>query len=148
MFDVTLSADRVSGHSADLRWTGVPMPHQKYVNLYRVLYQEAEHNAVPGADHRLNSVETKSVFRDAKLDTEKGLRLRGLDLDTKYKVWLEVYLRNGKVFQSNVLEVETADTMDAIDQRGKTLRLAQLVACLAPKSGFRNGIPYRVSRPP
>ena len=51
-FDVSLSSDRVSGNSVDLSWSGVPMPHQKYVNLYRVMYQEADtlRNGIPGAD--------------------------------------------------------------------------------------------------
>lgn len=36
----------------------------------------------------------------------------------RYQVWLEVYLRNGKVFQSNVVEVTTKDHQEPIDLEG------------------------------
>ena len=41
-----------------------------------------------------------------------------LSLCRRYQVWLEVYLRNGKVFQSNVIEVTTKEHQEPIDLQG------------------------------
>ena len=38
--------------------------------------------------------------------------LSGLRPLTRYQVWLQAYLRNGKVLESNVLEVATNDRKD------------------------------------
>ena len=40
------------------------------------------------------------------------MALRGLRPLTRYQVWLQAYLRNGKVIESNVLEVATNDRKD------------------------------------
>eukprot|EP00095_Tigriopus_kingsejongensis_P003970 maker-scaffold310_size212938-snap-gene-0.12 protein:Tk03970 transcript:maker-scaffold310_size212938-snap-gene-0.12-mRNA-1 annotation:"epidermal cell surface receptor" len=109
-FDVNLDPGRISGNSLELVWSGIPNPHQEYVNLYRILY--TEDNGEPHHPH-LNSVETQSVFKIAKIDSTKSVVLRNLKPLTKYQVWLEAYLRNGKVFQSNVLDVRTTDEKDA-----------------------------------
>ena len=41
-----------------------------------------------------------------------GVVLSGLRPQTRYHVWLQAYLRNGKVIESNVLEVATNDRKD------------------------------------
>ncbi|KAK2701316.1 hypothetical protein QYM36_020027, partial [Artemia franciscana] len=38
-FNISLSVTRIAEMSADLNWTGVPYPEDKYVTLYRVLFQ-------------------------------------------------------------------------------------------------------------
>ena len=40
------------------------------------------------------------------------MELSGLRPLTRYQVWLQAYLRNGKVIESNVLEVATNDRKD------------------------------------
>lgn len=72
-FSVELFSERVSGTTIDLGWTGVPSPQQKYVNLYRVLYVEDDKN----------SIETQSVFKVAKFDSMKSMRLKRLKMDTR-----------------------------------------------------------------
>lgn len=108
-FTVHLNPGRVSGNSLELVWSGIPSPHQKYVNLYRILY--AEDTGEPHHPH-LNAVETQSVFKIAKIDANKSVVISNLKPETKYQVWLEAYLRNGKVFQSNVVDLKTTDVED------------------------------------
>ena len=117
MFDIHLNPGQIGGNSLEMVWAGVPSPHQKYVNLYRVLYVEDDHDHAHHAGHshnhhhlpgsHLNAVETQSVFKIAKIDSSKSIVLKNLKPQTRYQVWLEAYLRNGKVLQSNVVEIKT-----------------------------------------
>ena len=95
--------DHVGTYDVDLSWTGVPMPHQQFVNLYRILYHE----------QNINSVEPElfDIFILAQdinhIDSVSKSRIISLRPDTPYQIWLEAYLRNGKVVTSNVLDITT-----------------------------------------
>ena len=112
-----------TAHTLDLHWSGPPNPHQKYVSIYRVLYveeddhdhhhlhhqhqhQQQRHHAAIASN---SIVEIQSVFKVAKIDSMNAVMLRNLRPLTRYQVWLQAYLRNGKVIESNVLEVRTND---------------------------------------
>ena len=86
-FSIALNLVSATAHSLDLHWSGPPNPHQKYVNIYRVLYVEDDHHEhhhhqqhqqqqrhrVEAASLLSNSVvEIKSVFKVAKIDSMNG----------------------------------------------------------------------------
>ena len=87
-FSIALNLVSASAHTLDLHWSGPPNPHQKYVNIYRVLYvedddhddhhqqhhqQQQRHRAAEAASLMSNSVvEIKSVFKVAKIDSMNG----------------------------------------------------------------------------
>ena len=95
-----MEASNIGAHSVDLSWTGVPMPRQTYVNLYRINYLEED----------LNLVDPHSAFIVSNIDTITSKRIDVLRPSTAYQIWLEAYLRNGKVVKSsNVLAIKTKD---------------------------------------
>ena len=47
------------------------------------------------------------MFKVAKIDSMNAVMLNNLKPETHYQVWLQAYLRNGKVIESNVLEIAT-----------------------------------------
>ena len=96
-FRIKLQADHVDPFSMDLSWTGVPSPFQKFINLYRILYLEED---MPGMDPH-------SAFIVSNIDVLSSSRIGHLQHSTAYQVWLEGYLRNGKVIKSNVLSITT-----------------------------------------
>ena len=99
-FDFTLSLEaiNVGAHSVDLSWTGVPLPRQTYVNLYRILYLE----------EATDLYDPHSAFIVSNIDTITSTRIDVLRPSTAYQIWLEAYLRNGKVVKSsNVLAITT-----------------------------------------
>jgi len=112
-FEVRLNVEEVGTEFVGLSWSGVPNPHQQFVNIYRILYAEensGEFDSNSAADFESlpsNNNDVFSVFKVAKLDSFKATRIRYLAPDTKYQFWLEAYLTNGKVYTSNVLEVKT-----------------------------------------
>jgi hypothetical protein len=65
--------DEVTKQIVSVSWSGVPTPHQKFVNIYRILYLE---------DHS-NSLEGRSVFKVAKIDSSRSARISHLRPDTK-----------------------------------------------------------------
>ena len=76
------------------------MPRQTYVNLYRINYLEED----------LNLVDPHSAFIVSNIDTITSKRIDVLRPSTAYQIWLEAYLRNGKVVKSsNVLAIKTKD---------------------------------------
>lgn len=79
------------------------MPHQHFVNLYRILY--LEENLSIGLDHH-------SAFIVSNIDSISSTRIGLLRPNRAYQIWLEAYLRNGKVAKSNVLSVKTLDGSD------------------------------------
>ena len=95
-----MEASNIGAHSVDLSWTGVPMPRQTYVNLYRINYLEED----------LNLVDPHSAFIVSNIDTITSKRIDVLRPSTAYQIWLEAHLRNGKVVKSsNVLAIKTKD---------------------------------------
>lgn len=75
-----------TAHTLDLHWSGPPNPHQKYVNIYRVLYvveddddhhHQHQHRHNVGQQrhqHAMSNsvVEIQSVFKVAKIDSHNG----------------------------------------------------------------------------
>jgi hypothetical protein len=72
-FAIQLKVDEVTKQIVSVSWSGVPTPHQKFVNIYRILYLE---------DHS-NSLEGRSVFKVAKIDSSRSARISHLRPDTK-----------------------------------------------------------------
>ena len=107
-FTIKLVSDQreIGANSVDLSWTGVPIPHQRYVNLYRILYQEE--NIVDPNPH--------SAFIISNINSISSTRIDLLRPSTAYQIWLEAYLRNGKVVKSNVLAITTQEGEDLPNQ--------------------------------
>ena len=64
-FKIKLKSDLRCKHLVDVSWSGVPMPHQQYVNVYHILYKEEDDvNAIPD-----------SVFKVAKIDSMRATRI-------------------------------------------------------------------------
>ncbi len=107
---INLSAwtDTVGSDFITLSWasSGVSGPKHHLVSLYRVLYSE----------HHVNEVEAaESVYVEAKQGLPDGARLEGLRSATRYQVWVEAYLRNGKIAKSNVLDITTAEGSNLVE---------------------------------
>ncbi|XP_065584667.1 roundabout homolog 1-like isoform X2 [Artemia franciscana] len=94
-FNISLSVTRIAEMSADLNWTGVPYPEDKYVTLYRVLFQGD------------GDPDTAAAFKLAKYDAPSFMTVKELKPCHKYRFWIEAYLTNGKVKISNVIDVMT-----------------------------------------
>ena len=108
----------IGANSVDLSWTGVPIPHQRYVNLYRILYQEE--NIVDPNPH--------SAFIISNINSISSSRIDLLRPSTAYQIWLEAYLRNGKVVKSNVLAITTQEGEDLPNQ-GNSLDIISIIDC-------------------
>ena len=93
-----LKASSIGPRSMDLSWSGVPMPRQNFVNLYRVLYLEED--VLAGSDPH-------SAFIVSNIDTKTSARIALPRPSMAYRVWMQAYLRNGKVIESNVLALHT-----------------------------------------
>lgn len=76
------------------------MPRQSFVNLYRILYLEEASDLVQ---------DPHSAFIVSNIDSISSTRIDVLRPNTAYQIWLEAYLRNGKVVKSNVLPIRTED---------------------------------------
>ena len=103
-FKLHLDMDHVGTYDVDLTWTGVPMPHQQFVNLYRILYHEQNINSV---EPELFDIFILAQDIGHNSDSISKSRIISLSPDTPYQIWLEAYLRNGKVVTSNVLDITT-----------------------------------------
>jgi len=99
-FNLILTTTSVSPRSISLSWRGVPRPHHQYASLYRVL----------AAEHHVNAMDDAvSVYVESTAATPTATTVAGLRPATHYQVWLEAYLRNGRIAKSNVLDVLTED---------------------------------------
>ncbi|XP_059468624.1 uncharacterized protein LOC132192596 isoform X2 [Neocloeon triangulifer] len=95
-FDLAVHVAMVKANSVELSWTGVPNPEDKYVNIFRAIYQ---------SDVEANKHELSSTFKLAKRDSVSNRTrtvIQALKPNTRYRIWLEAYLTNGKVKRSDV----------------------------------------------
>lgn len=94
-FEIEITAGKVSSQTAELFYSGIPEPEEKYVNVYRVVYlREVE---------RIDA----QTFKIPKTGQERKVFLNDLKPDIEYQVWLEAYLSNGRKKKSNVLTITT-----------------------------------------
>ncbi|KAJ2953164.1 hypothetical protein O0L34_g737 [Tuta absoluta] len=102
---VTIDARVVGSMAADLTWYGVPSPAERWVRVYRAAHACGD------------TRQEHDEFRLAARDLPPTIRIIGLEPSTRCRVWLELFLTNGKIKTSNVLEINTKseNSPDEID---------------------------------
>ncbi|CAH2264159.1 jg8112 [Pararge aegeria aegeria] len=104
-WSVTVEVRAVGSGAVEMTWRGIPVPPERWVRVYRAAHacgdSKKEHDA----------------FRLAARDSPLAITLTGLEPDAKCRVWLELFLSNGKVKTSNVLDIHTKslESSESID---------------------------------
>ncbi|XP_022245471.1 putative epidermal cell surface receptor isoform X2 [Limulus polyphemus] len=90
-FVVALHVDKVGPYSTELSLSGAPSPLEKYVHVVRLVYR----NQSDSSQHYLFKI------------PEEHLTLEKLRPASRYTIWAEIFLINGKTITSNTLDVTT-----------------------------------------
>ncbi|KAF2344347.1 Fibronectin type III, partial [Trinorchestia longiramus] len=118
-FSLHAELGAVTPHSVQVRYSGVPEPQDKYVNVYQLVFLR-ESDRVHGhlyrspKDHQQYG-ENINEATDAEADTDDAagtmdphqFLVDQLKADQTYQLWLVAYLSNGRTIKSNVLDVRT-----------------------------------------
>lgn len=104
-FNVSIEVTQIKPRSIELTWSGIPYPQEKYVNIYRAIYESDSEK------------ENYSTFKVAKREAASKTIIMDLKSNTKYQILLELYLSNGKIKTSNVVNFKTK--LDTIPQSGQ-----------------------------
>ncbi|XP_034833884.1 putative epidermal cell surface receptor isoform X1 [Maniola hyperantus] len=104
-WSVIVEVPKVGAEAVEMSWRGIPVPAERWVRVYRAAHACGE------------SRKEHDAFRLAARDSPPTITLNGLEPDAKCRVWLELFLTNGKVKTSNVLDVHTKslDSPEPID---------------------------------
>lgn len=91
MFHTALHLDNVGPHSTNLSLSGLPTPHEKHIHVVKLVYR----NQSDFSEHYVFKI------------PEDHLTLDKLRPASRYKIWAEVFLINGKTITTNTLDITT-----------------------------------------
>ncbi|XP_022248827.1 LOW QUALITY PROTEIN: putative epidermal cell surface receptor [Limulus polyphemus] len=91
-FEVKLDQGIVGPYSTDFVLQGVPIPISKYVHVVRVMY---------------NSDTNSDQAQIFKVPKTNKISIENLEPGKRYKLWVDLYLTNGKTVSSDVIDFMT-----------------------------------------